>query len=634
MICYVNAFSQQSFISQGKKISLGNGEFKITKVRHSDETPSQKIKASADNHYMLISLELIAIKKDAEFSSLCFFITDEANRMYSKPGAWGEIEAMGGKSKFEASKGATVYIRNKGETLNLIFETPKTVQANHVKLQYDEKCAESLKAEDENIEKPTSDKFTIESIKLFEFGTERPLKADRFYAETFDKDYTRYIGVEVNFINHLYKKEYQEHPIEFIWYNAQGVVEGKQQGTVQINKDWRSSYYNTNGWGWKKAGNWLVGDYKVEIKINGVNVGEKKFSIREKGYDVQSIKIFGYKNIEPKIKDRTYPETLNTDSIKSLGVEISFNNRLFKKAAQEHDLTLKWYGADGKYQGKQKGRIKIKKEWSSSYYTSSGWGFKELGKWKPGNYRAEVFIDNNFVGEKTIEIIKFEPVKYSVKPIGNLRIIQVSFVGMSSGFQNTFTAIFDKENSGVLCPRDKKMIVLESESKEINPGRALMNNGDFVVDVGKGMKTFGSTQYAMVKSSDTTGFKMFGFKRKGTDEKLIGISVAEPSSVYAKTPDNKTEKIAKIKWENVTSSDGVTQRAQVIKLNRARAKWTVGLGKKILEINGKKRKQIGWMTWRVITLPDNTKQTILMTKTMARRAKWIGRFDGKLYATK
>lgn len=618
---------------QGNALLYNPGKFMITQVQFAGETPNQKVKASTNEQFLLISMVLLQIENTAEFSSSCFILKDNEGKEYENPGAWGEIEIMGSKSHFETTESATVFIRKKGEILNLIFEVPKSLNTELVSLIYSDHCIEDQNSGDNKPTNLNPENYTIESIKLFEMGEDRPNKEDRYYSSSFDKEFTRFIGVEINFINQLYEKEYQEYPIEFIWYDTDGVVEGSQEGTLQMKKEWKTSYYNTNGWGWKDPGKWAVGKYKVDVLIDGRKVSEKSFYIREKQYEVENINVFGYKQDKPEKKDRTYPGVFNSDSIRYLGVEINFNNLIHEKEDQEHDLMLKWYDTENEYQGKQEGKVSIKADWSTAYYTSNGWGFSDLGMWAPGNYTVEAYIDNNLVGNEKLEIVKLIPVKFIVEPLGSRKVIQVSFAAMSSGYQNTFTPVFDKSNSGIICTRDEDVIVLDLVSKEINPGRSIMHNGDFIVEVYEEMRTFGTTRYAMIKNSDQTGFKMYGFQRKGTGEKLIGISIAEPSVIYAKESENDGTSIIEIKWENITHDDGTVQRAQIIRLAKPGTEWTVQLGNKIVEISDEGQKQIGWASWRTITLPDQSRQTILMTKAMDPNARWIGRFDGKLYET-
>ncbi len=650
IVC-ATTYSQQGYIFKNQEIQFTKGVFKITGIGKSNQTPSQKVKATAGNHFILISLKLLKIENNTEFSSLCFMLTDIANHKFGKPGAWGEIEIMGSKSNFEASEGATVYVRNKGEILNLIFEVPKTILPKHVLLQYDEKCVNSINTESGKQKTTKTNEYTINSIKLFECGETRAKKSDRYYSTSFYKQYTRYMYVEVNIINHLYEKRPHEHTIKFVWYNTKGEIEGEQTGTVKINADWKSSNYSSNGWGRKEAGNWAIGNCKVEVFVDDTFVGKQNFSIKEKEYEVNSIKVFGYGDNKPEKKDREYKATFIIDSLKYLSVEISLKNLIYQKAPQKHYLQLKWYDNNGDFEGEQTDTITIKADWGSATHTSNGWGYNDFGKWTCGNYKVKVFLDNNFIDEKTFEVIKPEKtatiigvaaitqkpddfnnasVKYITEPVSGRKIIQVTLIGIS-GYQNSLITMFDKSNSGLLCSKNKEIILLQTPSEYINPGKAILNNGDFVVDVGTSMKTFGTTEHEMIKLADSSAFRIYGFKRIGEGENLIGVGIVDAYAIWAKYPNNKTVKIGAIKWQKITGADGITQSAQIIKGQYQNAEWTVQLGNKIVEITNKGHTQIGWVTWRTIRLPNKNEQTILMTKTMVKNAKWIGRFNGKLY---
>jgi hypothetical protein len=67
-----------------------------------------------------------------------FVLSDKSNKKFINPGAWGKIEVLGSLSNFEATEGATVYVRNIDEILNLIFEVPNDVWPNQLRLKYEE----------------------------------------------------------------------------------------------------------------------------------------------------------------------------------------------------------------------------------------------------------------------------------------------------------------------------------------------------------------------------------------------------------------------------------------------------------------------------------------------------------------
>jgi hypothetical protein len=41
--------------------------------------------------------------------------------------------------------------------------------------------------------------------------------------------------------------------------------------------------------------------------------------------------------------------------------------------------------------------------------------------------------------------------------------------------------------------------------------------------------------------------------------------------------------------------------------------------------------QIGWMEWRVADLPNGETIMLMMSKGMGKRARWTGRYEGKIY---
>jgi len=59
---------------------------------------------------------------------------------------------------------------------------------------------------------------------------------------------------------------------------------------------------------------------------------------------------------------------------------------------------------------------------------------------------------------------------------------------------------------------------------------------------------------------------------------------------------------------------------------------TADFGNKIIQLRaGGKLVQVGWVGWRKITAPEGTHLAIVMTKSMAKGARWAGRYDDTLY---
>ena len=112
------------------------------KIETANITPINKPKAKSGNHFIFITLKLLEIKKNSNFSSVSFILFDKTNK-YTKPSAWGKIKVMGSWSNFEAIDGATVYVRNPNEILNLIFEVPLKISLNKLQLQYDDNANSS-----------------------------------------------------------------------------------------------------------------------------------------------------------------------------------------------------------------------------------------------------------------------------------------------------------------------------------------------------------------------------------------------------------------------------------------------------------------------------------------------------------
>lgn len=136
LILSINAFSQQGNLKQGEQITFKSGKFKVMKIEIATITPINKTKVKSGNHFIFINLKLLEIEKNTNFSSVSFILFNKTNK-YTQPSAWGKIEIMGSLSNFEATDGATVYVRKPDEVLNLIFEVPLEIWTNQFQLKYD-----------------------------------------------------------------------------------------------------------------------------------------------------------------------------------------------------------------------------------------------------------------------------------------------------------------------------------------------------------------------------------------------------------------------------------------------------------------------------------------------------------------
>ena len=118
-------------------IDFQKAKLLVTGISIASETPINKVKPKAKtNHFILINLKIKEINKDTQLSTVQFLLKDFTNKQYEAPGSWGKIDIGGGVSNFEASEGATSFLANVNDEINLIFEVPENLQPQNTILQY------------------------------------------------------------------------------------------------------------------------------------------------------------------------------------------------------------------------------------------------------------------------------------------------------------------------------------------------------------------------------------------------------------------------------------------------------------------------------------------------------------------
>jgi len=138
-----------------------------------------------------------------------------------------------------------------------------------------------------DMEPSTQNSFTISNLKaevkellFFEGGAGEFSLDQRRYDNIFAKNTTRYINWELS-LDHSAPGQRIDFNIEAVWYKEDGSIMGSQTQKTFINPDWQNSKH-TLGWGWKDAGYWTEGKYRVELSIGGKKIISGWFSIENK----------------------------------------------------------------------------------------------------------------------------------------------------------------------------------------------------------------------------------------------------------------------------------------------------------------------------------------------------------------
>ncbi len=121
--------------------------------------------------------------------------------------------------------------------------------------------------------------FKYKSVRFFEAAFDYDGSEKVEYSTRFEKSKTRTIYSYILFINKLYNLKDQKIKMKVIIYKPSGASWGNIERNISVSRNLDLASYDKAGWGWKTAGNWETGTYKVEIFFNDKKVGKSEFEI-------------------------------------------------------------------------------------------------------------------------------------------------------------------------------------------------------------------------------------------------------------------------------------------------------------------------------------------------------------------
>lgn len=148
-------------------------------------------------------------------------------------------------------------------------------------------------------------------------------------------------------------------------------------------------------------------------------------------------------------------------------------------------------------------------------------------------------------------------------------------------------------------------------------------------DDGAAFTEFGYRDYKEMSYKGTPS-KLNSFKRNG--EKWVCVI---DGTLYREMESVATA-IAECEFRTYKSENGVEKRAQMCRRLRKGETWHFAEedGKVYKQNKNGSVTQVGWMDWRVVTLPSGEKILLPMTKSTGKNALWKGKHGGKRYAGK
>ncbi len=280
-------------------------------------------------------------------------------------------------------------------------EVSKTVQQINKTLAAVRPLAGNVQHQQSN---STAKQYELIRARFYERGEAEIKQPNRRYSDTFFKNTARNIMIQVNFKNLAYQKENHNHLLTFNWINPDGTTRGVTTAKLNIQSGWETCRQNS-GWGWNDPGNWPLGEYRVKILMDNAPLKEKIFKIIQSGFESQTVKFFEHGSQIPEQSQRKYAVQFSRAQTRYMNCEVGFKNLFKNQKDQSYTISRVWYNRNGEVEGSQDDKLVINSKWDSCLNRGNGWGWADPGKWAPGNYKLEIFVNNNFQTRQYFEIV-------------------------------------------------------------------------------------------------------------------------------------------------------------------------------------------------------------------------------------
>ena len=255
----------------------------------------------------------------------------------------------------------------------------------------------------------------VSILKFFEGNHEGVPSRERVYKDFFIKSDARYIWWELN-LTHPAPGEQRNFQIESMYYRPDGSILGQQTVRTYIAPE-RTSSNHQQGWGWRTAGNWPPGIYRVDLYIERQKIASRSFEIAWNDGDNQEwINIFSLRTRIAGLKFyeggkelipyglRVYREEFSRSKSRYIYWQLDLEH-LPLYSPVDFDIDAVWHKPDGSIWVRRTTSTRVQAGWDSSWHVSS-WGWDAPGNWSPGIYRLELSIGRQKVATGVFEIVE------------------------------------------------------------------------------------------------------------------------------------------------------------------------------------------------------------------------------------
>lgn len=118
---------------------------------------------------------------------------------------------------------------------------------------------------------------TVSELKFYEGGYNGAPVGQRSYKRRFARSETRYIWWELSLKHPAHGKRI-DFNINAVWYGPNYNLLARQNVPTYIDAGWLKSTHGY-AWGWKSVGNFPVGNYKIDLFVDGAKIATGTFEI-------------------------------------------------------------------------------------------------------------------------------------------------------------------------------------------------------------------------------------------------------------------------------------------------------------------------------------------------------------------
>lgn len=247
-----------------------------------------------------------------------------------------------------------------------------------------------------------------QALRLFEGGATAPSPTQRVYLTRFSKKSTRSVYFELTIKNNLWRLEDHLLQVTGDYYRPDGGLLHSVESSYPIPAGHEYCVLKS-AFGWDNPGQWRVGDYRLEVSINGKKAAETAFAIAEdeveKTVEFQSARLFESVDGAVDLEKRSYATQFRRLATRGIYYEAKVKNRLWRIRDNTIKASARYYDPDGELMGVPECSCTAPSSMEHIYLTG-GWGWKYPGYWPLGKYRIEMFVEGEKVEEITFDITK------------------------------------------------------------------------------------------------------------------------------------------------------------------------------------------------------------------------------------